>query len=87
MSMYCFQCQEACENTACTVAGMCGKKESTANLQDMLIYALKGLAAVAESANLAKDSSIGRTITEGFFTTITTPYYLIVQKAKRLAFL
>lgn len=71
MSMFCYQCQEACQNKACTVAGMCGKKEDTANLQDLLIYALKGLAVVAEEAGLAADKAIGRLICEGLFVTIT----------------
>jgi hydroxylamine reductase len=44
MSMFCFQCQEAAGNTGCTVRGVCGKEESTANLQDVLIYAARGLA-------------------------------------------
>ena len=71
MSMFCFQCQEACKNTGCTVAGMCGKKEDTAQLQDLLIYAVKGLAVVADAANLAGDPEIGRMICESLFVTIT----------------
>ncbi|MCK5844091.1 MAG: hydroxylamine reductase, partial [Victivallales bacterium] len=71
MSMFCFQCQEACKNTGCTVAGMCGKKEDTAQLQDLLVYAVKGLAVVAEAANLAGDKEIGRMICESLFVTIT----------------
>jgi len=71
MSMFCFQCQEACKGTGCTVAGMCGKKEDTAQLQDLLVYSMKGLAVVAEKAGLAKDKEIGRLINEGLFMTIT----------------
>ena len=43
MSMFCFQCQETVGNKGCTVNGVCGKKEDVANLQDLLIYALKEL--------------------------------------------
>ena len=71
MSMFCYQCQEACKNTGCTVAGMCGKKEDTAQLQDLLIYAVKGLAVVTEAAELSADKEIGHLICEGLFTTIT----------------
>ncbi len=52
MSMYCFQCQETARNTACTVNGVCGKKEDVANLQDLLIYALKGISVFRSSAPL-----------------------------------
>ncbi len=47
MSMFCFQCQEAAKGTGCTIAGVCGKKEDTAGLQDLLLYNLKGLSVVA----------------------------------------
>ena len=41
--MYCFQCQETARNQGCTVKGVCGKPEGTANLQDLLIYVCKGI--------------------------------------------
>ncbi len=44
MSMFCYQCQEAAKGTGCTVQGVCGKKENVANLQDLLIYTIKGIA-------------------------------------------
>lgn len=43
MSMFCYQCQETLQNEGCTVNGVCGKKGDTANLQDLLIYVLKGI--------------------------------------------
>jgi hydroxylamine reductase len=69
--MFCYQCQEACKNTGCTVAGMCGKKEDTAKLQDLLVFALRGLAAVAACTGKAKDKKVGELITHSLFTTIT----------------
>ena len=42
-SMFCYQCQEAAKNTGCTVKGVCGKTADVANLQDVLIYLLKGI--------------------------------------------
>ncbi len=73
MSMFCFQCQEAAKNTGCTVAGVCGKKEDTANLQDLLVFTLKGLAVVADEAKKQGklDKSIGLFIAQGLFATIT----------------
>ena len=71
MSMFCYQCQEACKNTGCTVAGMCGKKEDTAKLQDMLVYATKGLGAVAEAVGKADNKEVGRLVAESLFMTIT----------------
>jgi hydroxylamine reductase len=41
--MFCYQCQEAAKNTGCTVKGVCGKNDVVANLQDLLIYTLKGI--------------------------------------------
>jgi hydroxylamine reductase len=71
MSMFCFQCQETCKNTGCNIAGMCGKKADTANLQDLLIYTLKGIAVSAEKAENINTEEIGKFITEALFSTIT----------------
>ena len=46
MSMFCYQCQEAARGTGCTVRGVCGKTDDVANLQDLLIYVLKGISIV-----------------------------------------
>lgn len=50
MSMFCFQCEQTVGGTGCTVAGACGKKESTANLQDRLTGKLVRLAEIAGEA-------------------------------------
>lgn len=46
--MFCFQCQETAKNSGCTIKGVCGKPEETANLQDLLIHVLKGIAVYSE---------------------------------------
>lgn len=72
--MFCFQCQEAAKGTGCTVKGMCGKEESTANLQDLLIYDLKGIAVLAKGlkeAGTPVGKNVGLFLSEGLFTTIT----------------
>ena len=73
MSMFCFQCQEAAKNTGCTVVGVCGKKEDTAQLQDLLVFTLKGLSVVAAEAKKQGklDKSTGLFIAQGLFATIT----------------
>ncbi|SMG26137.1 hydroxylamine reductase [Dethiosulfovibrio salsuginis] len=71
--MYCFQCQETAKNSGCTVRGVCGKPESTANLQDLLIYILKGIAVWGVKADelgvLRKFD--GLFVAQGLFATIT----------------
>jgi len=71
--MFCFQCQETVKNQGCMVKGVCGKEETTAQLQDLLIYNLKGIAYLAEGKAKKGDdvSSIGKLICDGLFATIT----------------
>jgi hydroxylamine reductase len=72
--MFCFQCQEAAKNEGCTIKGMCGKENSTANLQDLLIFNLKGIAVIAKiskAAGVAVPNSAAAFIGQGLFTTIT----------------
>ena len=64
--MFCFQCQESCRNTGCTIAGMCGKKAETAHLMDEIIRQLK---LVALTRNV--DRELGRFIVKSLFMTIT----------------
>ncbi|HQK82139.1 MAG TPA: hydroxylamine reductase [Thermotogota bacterium] len=71
--MFCFQCQEAAKNIGCTVRGVCGKTEDVSNLQDLLIFALKGLSVYALKAREAGVSAkeADRRVIEGLFATIT----------------
>jgi len=72
--MFCYQCQETAKGTGCTVKGVCGKQETTSNLQDLLIYDLKGIAVLAKSlreAGVQIDKSVGLFMAQGLFTTIT----------------
>ena len=73
MNMFCYQCEEAAKGEGCTIVGMCGKPADVANLQDMLIWSLKGL-----SYWLLKGKDIGifdeekdLYVAEGLFSTIT----------------
>jgi hydroxylamine reductase len=71
--MYCFQCQETAKNTGCTVRGVCGKPEETANLQDLLIFVLKGMAFYAEGLKSfgIRDAVTGLFVAKALFATIT----------------
>ena len=71
--MFCFQCQETAKNTGCTVKGVCGKAEETANLQDLLIYVLKGIAVYGEKLKEVDvlDRETGWFVARGLFATIT----------------
>jgi hydroxylamine reductase len=71
--MFCFQCQETVKNKGCNIKGVCGKTKETANLQDLLVFVLKGIAIYTEKAKEAGtlDSKYGRFTIEALFATIT----------------
>ena len=71
--MFCFQCQETAKNQGCTVKGVCGKPEETANLQDLLIYVCKGISVYGEKMNElgTVDRKAAHFIRKALFTTIT----------------
>ena len=53
MGMFCYQCQETARGSGCTMRGVCGKTADVANLQDLLIYTLKGISFYALAARSA----------------------------------
>ncbi len=72
--MFCYQCQETAGCSGCTMSGVCGKKPDVAAMQDLLVYATKGLCAVttqmrAEGTSIPE--RIDRLITLNLFVTIT----------------
>ena len=72
--MFCYQCQEAAGCKGCTVTGVCGKKPDVAAVQDLLVYASKGLSAVTtalrgEGREIPKE--VNHLVTFNLFTTIT----------------
>jgi len=71
--MFCFQCQETAKNTGCTVKGVCGKPEETANLQDLLIFVLKGISVYGEKLKelAIADRTNDDFISQSLFATIT----------------
>lgn len=72
--MFCYQCQETAGCSGCTHAGVCGKTAKTANLQDLLLYVTRGLAAVAtqlRAEGKEVPQSTNKCVTENLFVTIT----------------
>jgi len=69
--MFCFQCQETARNQGCTVAGVCGKKEDVSNLQDLLVFVMRGIAAVSTCTKQESNPEIGRYLCRALFATIT----------------
>ncbi len=41
--MFCYQCEQTANGKGCTRQGVCGKTPEVANLQDLLIFQLKGI--------------------------------------------
>ncbi len=71
--MFCYQCQETTKNDGCVIRGICGKDEQVANLQDYLLYALKGLAAVGVRAqeSAVTDPQTDIFLAQALFATLT----------------
>src|SRR5699024_7422918 len=68
--MFCFQCQQTAGCSGCIGnAGVCGKKSSTAQLQDQLTGALIGLASTFDQVPATSETT--KLILEGIFATIT----------------
>ena len=45
--MFCYQCEQTAKGEGCEKVGVCGKSPEVAALQDLLLYAVKGLSQVA----------------------------------------
>ena len=71
--MFCYQCEQTAAGTGCTAAGVCGKTSDVSALQDLLLYALKGLSRVALEAKKSgiKDEKISVFTCEALFSTMT----------------
>ncbi|MCK5680988.1 hydroxylamine reductase [bacterium] len=71
--MFCFQCQETAKNQGCTIKGVCGKQDDTANLQDLLIHNLKGIAVYGVKLKEfgIQDQETALFVAQALFTTIT----------------
>lgn len=71
--MFCYQCEQTAKGEGCTKIGVCGKTPEVAALQDLLLYAVKGLSLVAVAGRKiginADDAN--RFTCEAIFSTLT----------------
>jgi hydroxylamine reductase len=71
--MFCFQCEQTAKGQGCTKIGVCGKKPETAVLQDLLLYAVKGISQYAvEGRKIGVEDESANAFTCGaLFSTLT----------------
>jgi hydroxylamine reductase len=71
--MFCYQCEQTSKGEGCQTLGVCGKDETTAALQDLLIYAVKGISMYAHRARQlgAADPEIDAFTIQAVFATLT----------------
>lgn len=71
--MFCYQCEQTAKGKGCEIIGVCGKQPEVASLQDLLIYALKGLSIYAKEARrlgiIDKETNVFTV--EALFSTLT----------------
>lgn len=71
--MFCYQCEQAARGEGCTKIGVCGKQPDVAALQDLLLYASKGLSLYAvEGRKIGVNSNEVNIFTaKALFSTLT----------------
>jgi hydroxylamine reductase len=73
-AMFCYQCEQTVGGKGCTKMGVCGKTPEIANLQDLLIYQLKGISCYMVpllQENEPCDADIVSFVEKSLFTTLT----------------
>jgi hydroxylamine reductase len=85
--MFCYQCQETARCQGCTIQGVCGKTADVANMQDLMVYATKGLSAVTtavrkQGGEVTKD--VNHLVTVNLFATITNANFDLDAIADRV---
>ncbi len=71
--MFCYQCEQTAQGQGCTKIGVCGKNPEVSALQDLLVYALKGLALYAQEGRKVgiSDAQVNSFTSEGLFSVVT----------------
>ncbi|WP_075558441.1 hydroxylamine reductase [Parabacteroides timonensis] len=85
--MFCFQCQEAAKGTGCTIKGVCGKDDETANRMDLLLFITKGVSVVAtqlRNAGVEIPAHINHFVVDALFSTITNANFDIESITRRI---
>lgn len=86
--MFCYQCEQTVKGEGCVTIGACGKKPEVAALQDLLLYALKGLSLYAvEGRKVGIDDQVVNHFTcDALFATLTNVNFdpdSLVQRINR----
>ena len=87
MNMFCFQCQETALNKGCTVKGVCGKTSDVANLQDLLLFTLRGIShhtVKLREAGVQIPETTNHFVMESLFMTITNANFDKERFVKRI---
>jgi hydroxylamine reductase len=71
--MFCYQCEQTAKGEGCTKLGVCGKEPEVATLQDLLVYAVKGLSLYAVEGRKAGvvDKEANKFTSQALFSTLT----------------
>lgn len=86
--MFCFQCQETAKGTGCILSGVCGKTPEVANMQDLLLFVVRGIAVYNQALRKDGRSSAraDKFIFDALLTTITNANFdkhTIIKKIKK----
>lgn len=72
--MFCYQCEQTANGKGCTKEGVCGKTAEVANLQDLLIFQIKGISYYARKnrqKEIPVEKGIVSFVENALFTTLT----------------
>jgi hydroxylamine reductase len=71
--MFCNHCEQTAKGLNCSVKGVCGKTADLADLQDLLMHALRGLAHFASEGRKVgiEDPEVNRFTCKAIFSTLT----------------
>ena len=72
--MFCFQCEQTLNGKGCTRVGICGKNDTVAGLQDLLMLVLKGIGFYGNEAlkkGLTINDEVHDFVTYAIFSTLT----------------
>jgi hypothetical protein len=82
--MFCYQCEQTAFGTGCTKVGVCGKSPEVAALQDLLTYALKGLACMRwKGAKWASRTMMPMCFSAGALSTLQCRFRRVTVSASR----
>lgn len=89
MDMFCNQCQETAEGKGCEFGGVCGKTPELADLQDLLIYTVKGISDIVIKGKLEIKTlgEVNHEVLESLFMTITNANFdndAVVRKIRQM---